>query len=313
MKNSPVNIPASVHQRLLNHANETGRSLNEWLYLYAAERFLYRLASSPYHEKLILKGAMVFIARKAPRTRPTLDIDFLGFTKNTPENLEKIIRAICCISPAEDDGMRFDTETVRAIYIKKNAEYQGVRISFMGFLGKIRIRMQIDVGFDDIVFPAPEKIIFPAILNYTAPEIMAYTLESMVAEKFEAMVKLGLLNSRMKDFFDIWLVSRQWSFQMKTLTKAILATFEKRGTVLTATPAIFTASIDSMHDKQIQWKAFVRKSKLGFAPQDFNEVTKIISSFIAPAVNAILNDCDVNKEWVQRVGADKSGYWEVLK
>ena len=200
MKNSPVNISASVHQCLLNHANETGRSLNEWLYLYAAERFLHRLASSPYKEKLILKGSMVFIARKAPQTRPTIDIDFLGFTQNTPENMENIIRDICCVSPAEDDGMHFDAETVHAIYIKKDAEYQGVRISFMGFIGKIRIRMQIDVGFDDIVCPAPERITFPVILNYTAPEILTYTLESMIAEKVEAMVKLGLLNSRMKDF-----------------------------------------------------------------------------------------------------------------
>lgn len=307
MKNSLVNISASVHQRLLNHANKTGRALNEWLYLYAAERFLHRLASSPYKDKLILKGAMVFIARKAPRTRPTLDIDFLGFTQNTLENMEKIIKAICGISPAEDDGMHFDTETVHAVYIKKDAEYQGVRISLMGFLGKIRIRMQIDVGFDDIVFPAPEKITFPTILNYTSPEVLAYTLESMIAEKFEAMVKLGLLNSRMKDFFDIWLASKQWSFQMNILAKAIKTTFDKRGTVLTAAPVILTTPMDSIHDKQIQWKAFLRKSKLDFAPTEFNEITQSISSFMAPVVNSILDDCNIHKEWMP------PGPWEVLK
>lgn len=235
-----TNLPASIRQRLLQVAQASNRPFQEVLQYYAMERFLFRLSVSPHVEKFILKGALMMTAWGAPATRPTRDIDLLGYVPNQVESLVEIIREVCC-QEVEPDALSFDPTTAIGIVIKADADYEGVRVTFRGSLQNMPIPMQIDIGFGDIVFPAPTITEYPVILNHARPKLRGYSRETTVAEKFEAMIKLGLLNSRMKDFFDIWLLSRQFDFDGATLAEAIRKTFSNRGTKITAEPTAFSA------------------------------------------------------------------------
>lgn len=287
MTSKTKNVAASVHQRLLNHARQSNRSLNELLQLYAMERFLYRLSCSPCKNQFVLKGALMFVAWDMDQSRTTMDIDLLGFTENSLENIEKKFLSVCILTPEIDDGLQFDQSTIKTERIQDDAECEGVRVTFICFLGSARISMQIDVGFDDIVQPQPEKISYPTLLNYPIPDIMGYTPQSVIAEKFEAMVKLGELNSRMKDFFDIWLLAKQTHIDKRLLADAMKATFERRGTVLEAMPLILSLNDEKLIDKQKQWKAFLIKNKLTYAPKKFSEVTAYLSTFLTPVVSGL--------------------------
>ena len=224
------NVGASVRQRLLNKARETGRPFSELLQYFAMERFLYRLSKSEYADKFVLKGALMLTAWNAPLLRPTMDIDLLGRIGNDIGAMTAIVREICAGHVEPDDGLVFDAATVQGERIAEAAEYEGVRVRFRATLDAARIQMQLDVGFGDIVVPAAVPTTYPTILDLPAPHLLAYSRETAIAEKFEAMVKLGELNSRMKDFFDIWLLSRSFDFDGPRLCEAIEKTFKRRGT-----------------------------------------------------------------------------------
>jgi len=199
-------IAASVRQRLLNHARETGRPFNELLQYFAMERFLYRLSKSPYVDNFVLKGALMLTVWEAPLSRPTMDIDLLGLIDNSIEDIVAVTKNICT-QEVEPDGITFEPSGIEGERITEDADYGGVRVRFRGSLGTAHITMQLDIGFGDMVIPAADSLEYPTILDLPAPKLRGYTKESTIAEKFEAMVKLGILNSRMKDFFDIWLLS----------------------------------------------------------------------------------------------------------
>lgn len=203
MVQSKTNIAASVHQRLLNKARETSRPFNEVLQLYACERFIFRLSRSPFAERFILKGALIFSTWSGPASRPTMDIDLLGKLNNDLEVITETMKSISVIA-VEDDGLIFHAETVTAARIVEIANYEGVRVRIQGNLGNARVSIQIDIGFGDVVIPGPRRVKYPTILDFPAPEINGYTMESTIAEKCHAMMRLGVLNSRMKDFYDIW-------------------------------------------------------------------------------------------------------------
>jgi predicted nucleotidyltransferase component of viral defense system len=192
------------------------------------ERFLYRLSKSPYADNFILKGALMLTVWEAPLTRPTMDIDFLGRIENSVETLVKVTREICQ-QEVEPDGVVFDVTDIDAERIAEDADYEGIRIRFRGSLDTARFVIQLDIGFGDIIVPSPESMNYPTILDLPAPHLRGYSRESTIAEKLEAMVKLGILNSRMKDFFDIWFMSRQFNFDGTTLTDAITKTFPQEG------------------------------------------------------------------------------------
>jgi predicted nucleotidyltransferase component of viral defense system len=274
-------IAASVRQRLLNNARETGRPFNELLQYFAMERFLYRLSKSGYADNFVLKGALMLSVWKAPLSRPTMDIDFLGKIDN---NVKVVIAATkdICRQKVDPDGINFDLTSIRGEHITEDAEYEGVRIRFNGSLDTACFTMQLDIGFGDVVIPAPASLEYPTILDLPAPKLCGYSKESTIAEKFEAMVKLGALNSRMKDFFDIWLLSQQFDFEGSRLAAAIEKTFSIRGTAIQPEPVVLTNSLAEDPAKVSQWQGFIRKNRLTNIPQDFGEVIKAITIFLGP-------------------------------
>ena len=280
------NIAASVRQRLLNTARETGRPFSEVLQYFAMERFLYRLSKSPYADNFVLKGALMLSVWEAPLSRPTMDIDLLGRIDNSIGAMIDFTRAICR-QKVEPDGISFDEKSIEGDRITEDADYEGVRVRFRGSLGTAQVAMQLDIGFGDVIVPKPELIDYPTILDLPAPQLLGYSIESTIAEKFEAMVKLGVLNSRMKDFFDIWLLLRQFDFRGPRLAAAIAKTFSTRGTDIQPEPIALTNSLAEDATKTVQWRGFIRKNRLTNVPQNFGEVIKAIAAFLGPIAKSL--------------------------
>jgi len=235
----PKNISASIRQRLLNRARNDKRPFNELLQYYAMERFLYRLSQSKHVDCFILKGALMLRVWRSPEIRPTLDIDMLGQTSNDEASIIAQIKNIIAVD-IEPDGLVFNPDSIRVERITEEADYEGIRVRFTGILNTAHVHMQVDIGFGDIVHPKPMKEELPTLLDSPAPKLLCYSRESAIAEKFEAMLKLDKLNSRMKDFYDIWLLSRQFDFEGDTLTESIRLTLGHRGTPIPKTITAFT-------------------------------------------------------------------------
>jgi predicted nucleotidyltransferase component of viral defense system len=230
MTDKPLkNVSASVRQRLLNKAKQERRPFNELLQYYGIERFLYRLSQSPHAGRFVLKGGLMLRVWNVSESRPTMDIDMLGRTSNEPSQILRQMREMLAVV-VEPDGMVFDVASLQTEPITKDADYQGIRVRCLGYLDTARVNIQLDLGFGDAVFSPPETALLPPLLDYPAPQLLCYSRESVVAEKFEAMLSRGELNSRMKDFYDVWLLSEQFDFDGAKLTEAIRRTLEHRGT-----------------------------------------------------------------------------------
>ncbi|MFZ1987404.1 MAG: nucleotidyl transferase AbiEii/AbiGii toxin family protein [Desulfatitalea sp.] len=281
---SPRNIPASVRQRLLNRAKKDGRPFNELLQYYAMERFLYRLSQSNHAERFVLKGALMLSVWRSPDLRPTMDIDMLGRTSNGEADIVAQIRDILAVN-AEPDGVAFHPDSIQTERITEDADYAGIRIRFLAVLDSARINIQIDIGFGDVVYPGPEESELPTMLDYPAPRLLCYSKESAIAEKLEAMVKLGMLNSRMKDFYDIWLLSRHFDFDGRKLAEAIRQTFKQRSTALPEEIEAFTESF--INAKETQWTAFRKRLKKPSVPVAFSEVETAVDGFLTPVIASV--------------------------
>jgi hypothetical protein len=290
------NIAASVHQRLLNKARELSCPFDEILQYFAIERFIYRLSKSPHAERFVLKGALMFSAWTGSMSHPTMEIDLLGIIENNLELIAAVVKD-ACDTEVDNDGIVFHEDTVTATRITEDADYTGVRILLRGNLCNIRLFLQIDVGFGDVVIPGPGKVKYPVLLDFPEPELNGYTMESTVAEKFQAMVKPGLLNSRMKDFYDIWFLSRTFDFSGETLAEAIEKTFEKRRTPLINEPTVFSLTFMKDHTKQAQWKGFIEKTKLTDSPLSFEDIAAGIKDFLQPIVDSIINNRTFQSFW----------------
>lgn len=279
------NVPASIRQRLLNRAKNDKRPFNELLQYYAMERFLYRLSKSVHAHRFILKGALMLRVWRSPEVRPTMDIDMLGRTSNEESSIIAQVRDIIAVD-VEADGLSFDPDSIQTERITEDADYEGIRIRFRGELDSARVSMQIDIGFGDIVHPEPEASDLPTMLDSPAPRLLCYSRESAIAEKFETMVKLGILNSRMKDFYDIWLLSRQFDFDGAVLTEAIRLTFERRGTMMPIEIEGFNkAFIDG---KQIQWTAFWKRLQQDHVPDSFRDIVFAVEGFLGPVATSLV-------------------------
>ena len=295
-------LSASIRQRLQQAAQISNRPFQEVLQYYAMERFLYRLSISAHAEKFVLKGALMMTVWGASSKRPTRDIDLLGRLPNRVEDIVSVFREVCS-QVVEPDALAFDPSSIAGIAIKEDADYAGVRITFRGSLQNIRLPMQIDVGFGDIIIPNATLAEYPTILAQSAPKLLGYSRETTIAEKFEAMVKLGLLNSRLKDYYDIWLLSRQFDFEGVILASAIDKTFSTRRTTVTPDPTALTSAFATNPVKVTQWKGFLRKSGIEGAPLDLITVCEAITTFLSEPATAVRDGQIFVKKW--RAG----GFW----
>ena len=258
------------------------------------ERFLYRLSQSIHVNRFILKGALMLRVWRSPELRPTMDIDMLGRTSNKEDDIVAQIQDILTVD-VETDGLAFDPESIQVERITEDADYEGIRIRFLGTLGTARINMQLDIGFGDVVYPEPEESDLPTMLNSPVPRLLCYSRESSIAEKLEAMVKLGVLNSRMKDFYDIWLLSRQFEFDGAKLAEAIRLTFERRGTELPG--EIETLSESFIEAKQNQWEAFRKRLGQDHVPASFRKIVDSVDSFLSPIVVVLYSGRPASTNW----------------
>ena len=259
---SPSNVAASVHQRLLNVRDQTGEQFNHLLMRYGLERLLYRLQAAGHGDTFVLKAAVLFALWRDAPGRPTRDIDLLGFGDLTHDRLREIFVDICHTSVV-DDGVRLDPESVQTQDIRDDQEYDGIRVRLLGFLGRARLAVQIDVGLGDALVPAPDEIDYPSILDFPTPRLRAYHPATVVAEKLNAMVVLGALNSRMKDFYDMHVILTHMGIEDALLKEAVRATFERRNTPLPRElPVAFTPDFLEDGIKETQWQAFLRRSAL---------------------------------------------------
>jgi len=291
------NLPASVKARLPNLAREQREDFQELLSRFGRERLLYRLSTSEYQERFILKGALLFAYWTGAPHRPTRDMDLLSYGDPDIALLEKIFRELCAVQ-VQPDGLVFHPDSVNGERIKDEEKYEGVRLHLTALLEKSRIPLQIDVGFGDRVVPAPEEIDFPTLLDFPAPHLRSYTRESMVAEKFEAMVKVGMLNTRMKDFFDVWTVSQEFAFDGPNLSRAIRTTFETRGTAVPNKPPLaLSPEFYDDREKNAQWKAFLNKAKLNAEGKSLPEIAEALSAFLFPASEAVTRGEVLERKW----------------
>ena len=297
MAKKQSNIAASVRQRLLNLAHERGADFQLILIQYAVERLLYRFSRSTYKDRFVLKGAMLFSLWNKEPFRTTRDLDFLGKGDNTVPAVVKIFREICGTS-VENDGIEFLSESIEGEEIRDEQEYRGVRLSFEARLEKARIPIQVDIGFGDVVAPSAEMVEYPVLLDYPAPRLLAYPREVVVAEKFQSMVDLGMANSRMKDFFDLWILASIFEFDGPRLAEAMGATFKRRRTPPPATPPLaLTEEFYADAAKQVQWGAFLRKGRLKIQEKDFSKVASLLREFLMPPAIAAAQGHHFSQRW----------------
>ncbi len=264
---------------------------------------MYRLSRSAYAKQFVVKGAMLLRVWTGEQYRPTKDLDLLATPEKSPEELDRAFHEVCTLI-VEDDGLVFLSETIRVRQIREDNVYGGMRVTLQARLGKIRIPLQVDIGFGDAVTPEARAEEFPTLLDFPAPVLLTYPRETSIAEKFEAIVNLGLTNSRMKDYYDIWLLSRQFDFDGAILKEAIHATFKRRRTALpNEIPIGLSSEFVSDAGKLSQWQAFVRRSRLESIEINLEGVVKVIADFILPPSKAAAEGNAFALTWV------KGGPW----
>jgi predicted nucleotidyltransferase component of viral defense system len=291
----PTHIAASVSHRLLQRSQRLGEDYQLTLQRYAIERLLFRLSRSPAHDRFVLKGAMLYLVWGGEIYRPTRDLDLLGYGSDTVEAVAALFRSLCSVE-VEDDGLAFLPGTVRGEEIRDTAEYGGLRVRLEARLDQARIRVQVDIGFGDVIVPGPEEATFPVLLEGPAPRIRAYSRESVVAEKLHAAAVLGDANSRLKDFYDLFAISALFSFEGPTLTQALSATFTRRRTpppaVLPLPEAFFADAV-----RAGRWRTYLAKNGLRNAPRDFAATGEAVREFIARPYEALLKGRELAASW----------------
>ncbi len=296
-KSKPTNIAASVRDRLLNLAKERGEDFNFVLARYAIERLMYRLSRSGHRDSFVLKGATLFHVWGVAAHRATKDVDLLGRGDNTPTGLIQVLQDVI-ETDVEPDGIQFLASSLRAQAIAPEAEYKGVRLTMTAKLGTARIAVQVDVGFGDAATPKPKLTELPVLLDLPAPKIRTYAKETVVAEKFQAMVHLGLLNSRMKDYFDLWLMANTFEFDGETLATAIAATFKQRRTPMPVElPDGLGDEFVGDERKLSQWNGFVRRVAQVHQGVSLANAVADLRQFLMPVAEAIGSGAPYRKRW----------------
>lgn len=300
MNDSLKNVSASVRARLTNLAREKGRPFQELLFHYGIERFLYRLSKISYGGDLILKGGLVFEIQQLPRRRFTRDIDLRSFSENSIKSVRNNIVEICDLE-VDPDGLVFDPETLLVEEIRKPTESPWIRVRFTAYLGAAEIPMQVDLSFSDEIYPDPWTVEYPTLLGMDPPRIRRYPWESVIAEKFESMMRLGEVNSRMKDFYDIWPLSRQIPFEGKKLKEAIRRTFTKRQTPIPNQPPDSFQPVFAEQRQRI-WSQFAANAGVEEIPDSFSRILEDLTDFLLPLCDSLSENEKYTKRWKPGVG-----------
>ncbi|RKN77102.1 nucleotidyl transferase AbiEii/AbiGii toxin family protein [Paenibacillus ginsengarvi] len=301
------NVPASVSERLKNVARQSGKAFDSLLLLYFQERFLYRLSISDFKDKFVLKGGLFLFSQTGFKSRPTKDADFLAKQiANDLEKLQSSFTSICSIE-VPSDGVVYLVDEMTVERIKEDADYEGVRIKVTALLGRTRKVLQFDIGFGDVVVPRPQLIDYPVLLNMEMPKIRAYSKESVISEKFEAMISLSVMNSRMKDFYDIYTLLVAEDYDGRVLYEAVFETFQHRGTILEKEHPLFSEEFVLDANRVRQWNAFLKRTGINQA-LDFKEVLGDIVTFLEPIYQSVLGEQEffgiwdaVKKKWSMSV------------
>jgi predicted nucleotidyltransferase component of viral defense system len=290
-------LAQSIQTRLVRVAKDFHVDPNLIFSRYAAERLLHRLASSRHAERFVLKGAMMLVVWLGDIIRPTRDVDLLGFGDLSDEAVVSVFKEIAS-TEVEPDGVVFDAASVTVARIREEDAYGGRRVMLSGHLGSARLRVQVDIGIGDAVFPDPEWIEYPSLLDLPRPKLKAYRPETAIAEKLHAMVTLGSKNSRMRDFFDIRALARSEPFDGARLARAIRTTFDRRGTSVPKEPLALTRAFAEIDGKRDQWNAYLRKN--GLPQEDFGANVDEIARFLLPVLSAITASVPFDNVWVPR-------------
>lgn len=294
---------ANVRRLLRRRADELGLDFEQALQYYAVERFLFRLAQSAWAERFIVKGAVMLRVWDAAVARPTRDVDFLGLVDNTPEAVETVVRE-CLGADVPADGLEF-SDVVDVAQTMLDDRYPGVRVRLRGELAGARFTLRLDIGVGDVVVPEPGWVEYPPLLDQPAPRVLAYQPATAVAEKLESIVDLGLINSRLKDFYDLWMLAGRLSFDGQTLADALSATFRARGSQLpTSAPVALTAAFAEQDATVAMWQAY--RSRLATsgidAPAELGEVVSAIRDFAMPPAAAAVGGEPFKALWTPGEG-----------
>lgn len=296
-KKPKIDLAASVRSRLLKLNEGTGQDYNVVLTRYCLERLLYRLSVSKHREKFILKGAMLFAVWQGSPHRQTRDLDLLGFGDSSQEELKQVFRDFCN-EEVDDDGVTFDPDGITTGAIRDDAEYGGVRVKLIAHIGVARIPLQVDVGFGDALTPLPQEESYPSLLDMPAPVLRCYARETVVAEKLSAIIKLGSINTRFKDYFDLLFLSERFDFDGALLCEAIEATLKRRGwlDIATAKPDGLAESFGVDPLRRKQWEGFCEKSNLDES-RSLAEVVQHVAAFVLSPLQSITKGVSFTKRW----------------
>lgn len=277
-----TNLESSIQARLLNYSRVNKREYGQVLTKFALERLLYRLSQSKHSENFLLKGALLFDLWFDVPLRSTRDIDLLGFGLAELPHVVGVFEDLCRLQVA--DGMDYRTESIQADEIRKQANYAGIRVSLLALLGNSRISIQVDIGYGDAITPAPEEALYPVLLDdLPAPKLRVYPMYTVVAEKFETLVSLGIANTRMKDYFDLWVLHQQGKFDNELLRTAIAETFLRRGKPLPkGVPVGLSDEFSGDVQKQRQWLVFLKKNQL--AQLDLGDLIDGLREWLMPLI-----------------------------
>jgi len=288
-------LEQSVQTRLVRAAKELHVDPNLVFSRYAAERLLRRLGQSRHAERFVLKGAMMLIVWLGDIIRPTRDVDLLGFGDLSDETVLELFKEIATTG-VEPDGVVFETASITVARIREEDAYGGRHVMLSGNLGSARLRVQVDLGIGDAVFPDPEWIEYPSLLDLPRPNLKAYRPETAIAEKLHAMVTLGSKNSRMRDFFDVRALARAEAFDGERLARAIRTTFDRRGTRVPSETLAVTRQFAELDGKRDQWNGFLRKN--GLPPEELGPAIDELAAFLIPVMSTIAAFGTFDEVWV---------------
>ncbi len=293
----------SIRDRLKNIAREESSDFNLVVIRYVLERFIYRLSKSDYADQFVLKGAALFLYWEGSLARPTKDVDFTGVEEMNAEELETIVKELCEKKVKVEDGVVFLVETIESEQIRAGQTYNGFRVNLKAQLGAQKIKVHLDVGFGDVLLPPPEEIDYPVLLDFPAPRLKVCQKETTIAEKTQNMVVMGIGNSRMKDFYDIWFLSKNFEFDLLNLREAIIGTFKRRKTKIpTEVPVALREEFAEDSIIRERWLAFLKNMDIDSEEFSLYDLLDQIRNFILPVINSIIDEEQNNKTWEPEEG-----------